>query len=858
METHRLAAVLLILGGLVGCTEGLTPDSSLDFGDVYLPIEHTARHTFSNAASSSQTLGVPTFADGGAFSVVSALPQEVDGGVPWAIDFRFLPPAGAFGEHTDTATFPVTYGANQYSITVQLRAVFIEGDRDGDGHVSTEFDGDDCDDDNPDTYAGAQEICDGFDNDCDGAPGASELDDDNDGYLGCADDCDDDDVRRHPNADEGCDDVDTDCDGSLGADELDGDGDGWTGCDGDCEPDVASVNPDEAEDTCDGYDTDCDLGGAIPPLEVDVDDDGFRPCNGDCDDSEAAAFPGNPEICDQIDNDCDTILPADEIDLDQDGFSECNGECDDDEPASFPGNPEICDGIDNNCDTVIPPDEGDTDGDGQADCEDCAPNDPLAYTGATEVCDGVDNDCSGGIDEGFDVDQDNYSSCAGDCDDADPLVNPLATEVCDGVDNDCSGATMVGELDDGDGDGTLDCLDADCPKHVAETGSDDTGNGEAGTPWGTVQYGIDEAVGASCLSVWVGPGTYEELVDFGAADVVLVATGGPTVTTLDGDQDGPVVTIDGGQTPAARLEGFTITNGDVDEDSSSSYFGGGVYISASSPVIQGNLITANNAAGTNPLNNFLEGRGGGAACIDGDAGFIDNVFTANDAFWMGGGLYLDNHGGEVSGNTFDDNEAYFGGGLLFDAGSTTDAFQNLFVENTAVDWGGGVVIYDADGVELTNNIVNGNTGGEGGGVYIFSSGPVVVNNTLVDNHATEVGEVGGIRIWNGTIRNNIVVGGTGYGVSIESASFTGIYQYNDVFDWSLAPYLSTDLTGTDGNVSVDPLFVQFSQDLDATNDDLNLQTSSTLIDGGNPAGIFDDVDGTDNDVGAYGGPLGDW
>jgi hypothetical protein len=856
MRTPFLAALALTV--LVGCSDGLSPDGSLDFGDVYLPTDHEARYTFSNAATGTQTLGVPTFTTGFAFGMVSTLPQEVDGGVPWAIDFRFTPPAGEFGAQTDTATFPVTSGANTYSVTVQLRATFIEGDADGDGHVSTEFEGDDCDDANPNTYAGAQEICDGFDNDCDGNLGASELDDDNDGYLGCGDDCDDDDVTRHPGAEEGCDGLDTDCDGALGADELDGDGDGWTGCDGDCEPEVAAVNPDENEDTCDGYDTDCDQGGVVPPLETDNDNDGFRACNGDCDDEEPRARPGGTEVCDGVDNDCDTILPADEFDLDGDGWFLCNGECNDQEPASFPGNPEICDGIDNNCDTVVPPDEGDTDGDGQADCADCAPNDPLAFTGAPEVCDGVDNDCSGVADEGFDVDQDNYSSCAGDCDDADPAINPLATEVCDGVDNDCLNGPLLGELDDGDGDGVLDCADGDCPHHVDATSASGAPDGTLAEAWSEVQEGIDGAVAASCLSVWVHPGNYEELIDFGAAELVLVATDGPVVTTLDGDQDGPVVTIDGGQSTSARLEGFTVANGRVDEDSSGSYYGAGLYISASSPVIQGNYFTANSASGTDPVTNFLEGRGAGAACLDGDADFVDNVFEGNDAFRFGGGLYVENHAGEVSGNTFTANEAFFGGGVAFLGGSTSDAFQNLVVENQSVDWGGGVVLYQSSGVEFTNNVLNGNTGGEGGGLYIFDSAPVVVNNTMVDNHATEIGEVGGMRIWNGTIRNNLIVGGTGYGVAIETTNFIGVFQYNNVFDWSLAPYLTTDQTGADGNTSEDPLFVALSQDVDATNDDLNLQAGSPAIDGGNPAGIFDDADGTDNDQGAYGGPLGGW
>jgi hypothetical protein len=70
--------------------------------------------------------------------------------------------------------------------------------------------------------------------------------------------------------------------------------------------------------------------------------------------------------------------------------------------------------------------------------------------------------------------------------------------------------------------------------------------------------------------------------------------------------------------------------------------------------------------------------------------------------------------------------------------------------------------------------------------------------------------------------------------------------------------MMADQTGSNGNTSEDPLFVALSQDVDAGNDDLNLQPTSPGIDAGNPAGIFDDVDGSDNDLGAYGGPLGDW
>src|SRR5262249_35037718 len=72
------------------------------------------------------------------------------------------------------------------------------------------------------------------------------------------------------------------------------------------------------------------------PSCLDRDGDGFGSivstvCVGgtqlDCDDLNPARFPGNPEICDGIDNDCANGVPADEVDADHDGVRVCEGDC---------------------------------------------------------------------------------------------------------------------------------------------------------------------------------------------------------------------------------------------------------------------------------------------------------------------------------------------------------------------------------------------------------------------------------------------------------------------------------------------------------------------------------------------------
>jgi hypothetical protein len=141
-------------------------------------------------------------------------------------------------------------------------------------------DGTDCDDDDRGVHPGAQDLCDGRDDDCDGADGEPVpwyADADGDGYgsaetktLACAapadfvadaTDCDDGDGSVHPGAVEDCENtIDENCDG-LAADEIDHDGDGGYSdtCPGGT--DCVEFDPDihvGAKETCgDGVDSDC-------------------------------------------------------------------------------------------------------------------------------------------------------------------------------------------------------------------------------------------------------------------------------------------------------------------------------------------------------------------------------------------------------------------------------------------------------------------------------------------------------------------------------------------------------------------------------------------------------------------------
>ena len=159
-------------------------------------------------------------------------------------------------------------------------------------------------------------------------------------------------------------------------------------------------------------------------IRTDVDEDGST-CDAvpDCDDRNPDINPGADEVCDEIDNDCDSVIDGPSAvdatvyfeDTDDDGYGVS---------FSTPGECSLPDGW-------------------SANGDDCDDNRADVSPEGTEVCgDGIDNDCDWAIDGDdteMDSDEDGFTLCdeVPDCDDGNPDINPDADEVCDGVDNDC-------------------------------------------------------------------------------------------------------------------------------------------------------------------------------------------------------------------------------------------------------------------------------------------------------------------------------------------------------------------------------------------------------------------------------------
>ncbi|MBM76474.1 MAG: hypothetical protein CMK59_13795 [Proteobacteria bacterium] len=191
------------------------------------------------------------------------------------------------------------------------------------------------------------------------------------------------------------------------------------------------------------------------PDDIDDDGDGFTENEGDCDDVNPEVNPGEPEIPNDLDENCNDIIDegTENYDDDGDGFTELEGDCNDADSMIYPDSVEFPNGIDDDCDEVIDDETPIYDDDGDGFCEsppclnaqsseiDCDDQNSGIFPGAPESEDGLDEDCDGTIDEGtnaYDDDGDGFSENEGDCDDTTTQRSPAVAEICgDGVDNDC-------------------------------------------------------------------------------------------------------------------------------------------------------------------------------------------------------------------------------------------------------------------------------------------------------------------------------------------------------------------------------------------------------------------------------------
>ena len=691
-------------------------------------------------------------------------------------------------------------GEEEDAVTEEMveEEVVVE-DNDEDGYPADE----DCDDNNDAIYPGADEVCDGEDNDCDdetdedpvdGETWYADGDDDGygddddtveacaepDGYTDRGGDCDDDEENAFPGNTEVCDEIDNDCDDDIDEDDA---------------TDAATWYADGDED---GYGVDDDTVTACDQPE------GYAAEGGDCDDEEEDAFPGNTEVCDDIDNDCDDVIDEDDAedaptwygDSDEDGYGEdgdwvtaCDqpegyvadgGDCDDEEENAYPTNTEVCDEIDNDCDC-----EGDTNTDtvvcgvgdegvDEPDAEDA----PTWYEDGDEDTYGNEEvtlaDCS---------QPEGYVANSDDCNDEDGDINPGAEEICDNeVDEDCD-----------------DNLNNGCPVyHCGNITEDETWSGEV---LHVVTCDI-YVQGAANPVLTIEDGARVEF-DAGTDMYIGYNYGGKLV--VSGDEEGVVFTASDtlpspgdwrGVQISSNDNGSTLTGLTIEYAGANGY--GGLYLYHSGPTLAGCTLRHSSTSGLYGAAAFPAISGSAFSDNNNDGAYLDGTsglardetptFAANTATSNGGyGLTVPaNYAGEIASDNLFAGNTTGGVRILADTVETSATWRTV---DTPYIVSGDIYIQGGANPEVT--IEDGNELQFDAGIDLYvgynDDGMLTINGTDTGVVFTASDTPRNPGDWRGVQISSNDLGSTLTGLTIEYAGANG---YGNLYLYHSAPTLA--------------------------------------------------------------------
>ncbi len=318
--------------------------------------------------------------------------------------------------------------------------------------------------------------------------------------------------------------------------------------------------------------------------------------------------------------------------------------------------------------------------------------------------------------------------------------------------------------------------------------------------YSTIQAAIDAASEGDI--VLVAPGEYVENLYANSKGFRLISEAGAASTIIrPADPDLRTLYLPANVGHVFELAGFTFTGSDA-------YVCVESYSGISN--VHDNIFEDNDVSG----GALLLGHGGGS--------IVNNIFSNNRGTQHGGAMQVPSWQPMlIEGNTITGNTATWGAGINLLGGRYVTVRYNLIADNHATSYGGGIYLANDDAIHTVihnNTIVNCSSGNNGGGGICF----------------------GGCTL--DTAYNNIIVGCEGNGIWAAN-TWDCFFDYNCLFNNLPADYEGVPIGS--GEIYVDPLFVGgvlFS---------FALTPASPCIDAGNPDPMFNDLDGSRNDIGAF-------